>query len=132
MDNYLVGRGIKDVRGGHSNVQLEGTHEMAHRLIMFKEKTCYGEHVELTYKPKQDKLSPAHMVKVKDEECTETLVSRFFFQHKNMPPATRPYMNGFRMFSYHVWMMDSKWIGILRNAFMEIDPQEEKSLQRLS
>ena len=123
MDNYLVGRSIKDMRGGHSNAQLEGMQEMAHCLIMFEDKTWDGKHVELTYDPKQDKPSHVHMVEY--EEYTETSIAKFLFEHKDMPPATRPCMDGFRMFSYHDWMMDSKWIGILRHAFMEIYPEEE-------
>ena len=45
-------------------------------------------------------------------------------EHEDMPAATSPCVHGFRMFSYHDWMMDSKWIELLKKAFIEIDPEE--------
>ena len=108
MDNYSVGVKLKEMHGEHSNVQLEGTQEMAQLVIPFSDTTWDREHVELDYLPVQDKPSPLLMPAY--DAYTESSIAAFFLNHRDMPLSNRPCMSGFRMESYHSWLIIRKLV----------------------
>jgi len=123
IDDFCVRSNIKDIRGGRSSAQLEGTQEISAKVNIFHDRSWDGEHIKLMYEPIQDKPSPAFMCKYGD--YTEQSIAAKYLGHKAMPAGTQPCMNGGQMNEFHHWLMDSKWIVLLQPVFREINQTED-------